>query len=104
MTAAPHLRARPAEFRYGVVLVLTLANVVWQIVGPAGGWARALALGVQIAALVVIVAASRARPTVRRKRTLAGAAVGALAIAAVAAGLLPSWIELAASGLLSVAI
>jgi Ion channel len=104
MTAAPPLRARPAEFRYGVVFVLTLANVVWQIVGPAAGWSRALALALQIAALVVIVATSRARATVRRKRTLPGTAIGALAIAAVAAGLLPAWIELAGSGLLSVAI
>src|SRR3954469_11473611 len=95
---------RPAGFRYGAVLVLTLATVVWEIVAPAAGWSRAVALALQIAALVVIVATSRVRATVRRARMVAGTAAGALAIAAVAAGVLPDWLELLGSALISLAI
>jgi hypothetical protein len=104
MTAPQHLRVRPAEFRYGVVLVLTLAQVVWQIVAPSEAWSRAVAFALQIAALVVIAATSRARAGVRRARTLAGAAAGALVVGAVAAGVLPTSVELIGAALVSVAI
>jgi hypothetical protein len=91
-------------FRYGAVFVLTLANVVWQIVVPTSGWSRAVAFALQIAALLVIVATSRTRPGVRHTRSLAGAAVGVLAIVAVATGAQPDRVELAGAALLSVAI
>lgn len=101
MSAAPRRRTRPAEFRYGAVLALTLATVVWQIVGPDTSASAALALALQFGALVVIVATSRARAEVRRARALAGAAVGVILIAAVAVGALPSWVELVGAALLT---
>lgn len=104
MTAATNLRTRPAEFRYGVVLALTLASVVWQIVAPDRSWSAALALALQVAALVMIVATSRARAEVRRARALLGAAIGVLVIGAVAVDALPTWVELIGSAVLTLAI
>lgn len=95
---------RPAEFRYGIVLALTLATVVWQIVAPGGSWSAALALALQVAALVVIVATSRVRPEVRRVRALIGTAAGAVLIGAVAFDVVPAWVEPVGAALLTLAI
>src|SRR4051812_37547309 len=107
MTAAdaPGSRdARPAEFRYGVVFLLTLAEVVWQIVGPAAQWSVAVAFALQCAALLVVVATSRAREEVRRVRTVAAAVVAVGLVTAIAGDLTPNWLPLATGGALSIAI
>jgi hypothetical protein len=107
MTAAdaPGARhARPAEFRYGIVFGLTLAEVVWQIVGPGADWSVAVAFALQGAALVVVVATSRAREDVRRVRTVVGSVLAAAVVGAIAAGALPGWLQIAGGGLLSFAI
>jgi hypothetical protein len=107
MTAAdaPGFRhARPAEFRYGIVFLLTLAEVVWQIVGPAAHWSVAVAFALQAAALVVIIATSRVRENVRRTRAVAGALLAAVVVAGIAAGTLPGWLEAGVGGALSLAI
>lgn len=104
MSAVPRHRTRPAEFRYGAVLALTLATVVWQIVAPETSASAALALALQFGALVVIVATSRVRAQVRRARALVGAAVGAILIGAVAVDALPAWAELVGAALLTLAI
>jgi hypothetical protein len=95
---------RPAEFRYGAVFGLTLLVVVWLILAPSADWSRAVAFALESAALMVVVATSRARPETRRVRTGAGVLVAVSFVAAVAAGLLPRWAEAAAGGLVSVAI
>jgi hypothetical protein len=107
MTAAdaPGFRdARPAEFRYGAVLALMLAEVVWQIAAPAASWSVAVAFALQGAALVLILATSRAREEVRRVRAIAGAVLSALVVGAIAAGWLPGWAQAAVAGALSFAI
>jgi hypothetical protein len=91
-------------FRYGAVFVLTAAGVVWAILAPDADWSRSVAFALQSTALVVIIATSRVRPAVRRVRTAVGVAVGALAIAAVASGIVPAWVELLGGTLLSLAI
>src|SRR3954454_6069155 len=91
-------------FRYGAVFALTLAGVVWAILAPDSGWSRSVGFALQTTALVVIIATSRVRPAVRRARTLAGVALGALVIAAVASGIVPAWAELIGGGLLGLAI
>jgi hypothetical protein len=95
---------RPAEFRYGIVFLLTLAEVVWQIIGPSAHWSVAVAFALQGAALVVVAATSRAREDVRRVRALAGGVLAGLVVAGIAGGLLPGWLEVAIGGLLSFAI
>ena len=58
---------RHAGFRYGAAFVLTLLVVMVAIVAPAGELMRATVLALESAALVVVVATSRARAEVRRK-------------------------------------
>jgi len=79
-----------ASFRYGAVLVLTFTLLVFQVATPGADWSRAIALLLEGATLMVVVATSRERRTVRRQRTvLIGAVVLALAIA-IAFGALPA--------------
>src|SRR3954454_19664563 len=84
--------ARPAEFRYGVVLVLVLAVVALLIVAPAGDWTYACAFALESAALVVAIATSRARADVRRVRSAAVTLFAVAWVLAVAAGALPQWL------------
>jgi hypothetical protein len=95
---------RPAEFRYGAVFVLTLIVVVFLIVAPATDWSRAVAFALESMALVVVVATSRTRADVRRVRTAAGALAAAAWAVAVASGVLPTWLVLAAGGVVSIAV
>jgi hypothetical protein len=94
----------PARYRYGAVLALTLALLVFVILAPPGDWSRAVALLLESAALVVAVATSRARSEVRRSRAVAVAAAGAIIVAAVAAGIVPQWATLLLSGAIALAI
>src|SRR3954469_25864274 len=96
--------SRPAEFHYGVVLVLVLAVVALLIVAPAGDWTYAAAFALESAALVVAIATSRARADVRRARSAAVTLVGVAWVLAVAAGVLPQWLVLAGAGALTLAI
>ncbi len=62
---------RPAQFRYGIVFLLTLAVVVFVIAAPSADWARAVALAIEGAALVVAVATARERKQVRYRNAVA---------------------------------
>ena len=103
-TSRPPAVFRPAEFRYGAVFVLTLIVVVFLIVAPATDWSRAVAFALQSMALVIVVATSRTRADVRRARTAAGAVAATAWVVAVASGVLPTWLVLAAGGAVSIAI
>ena len=80
------------SFRFGAVFFLTLLLCVFLIVAPDGDWARGFALALQSAALIVVVATSRASAAVRRVRTVVGGCVALVILIAVAAGLLPEWV------------
>jgi hypothetical protein len=80
---------RSAEYRYGVVLLLAFILVVFAIVAPDADWARAVAMTLEGAALLVAVATSRARSEVRRARALAVCAGALLLVIVIALGLLP---------------
>jgi hypothetical protein len=95
---------RPAEFRYGAVLLIVLVLVVFLIVAPAENWARALALALEVAALTVAFATSRVRPAVRRRRVLIGGVVTVVAAGCVVAGLVPLSVVDASGALIAVAI
>ncbi len=95
---------RPAEFRYGAVLILTLVVVVFVIVAPADNWSNAVALALQSASLVVVVATSRVRADLRRNRVLAAACAASALVLAVALGRVPDGFMLLGGGILSIAV
>jgi hypothetical protein len=104
MNGRPEPAIAPARYRYGAVFGITLALLAFVILAPAEDWSRALALLLESAALIVAVATSRERPAVRRTRAVAIAAVGAIAVIGVGAGVLGTVPALALSGALAVAI
>jgi hypothetical protein len=80
---------RPGGYRYGVVLLLAFALVVFQVLTSGGDWSRAVVVALQSAALLVVVATSRARSEVRRARATAVGAGALVLVAGVAAGVVP---------------
>ncbi len=105
MQDKPHSAGeRPAEFRYGAVLVLTLVVVMFVIIAPSADWSSAIALALQSASLVVVIATSHMRPDRRRVRTSVGACAAAALVLVVALGDVPEWVMLLGGGLLSLAV
>jgi hypothetical protein len=64
------------QFRYGLVLLLIVALVFFQIAAPASNLALSIDVLLAAAALTVAVATSRQRENVRRRRALAVTALG----------------------------
>jgi hypothetical protein len=95
---------RPVRFRYGVVLVLMLALVVFVIAAPSGDWSRAVALAIEGAALVFAVATARERGEVRYRDALVAGAVMIVLIFGVAAGVVSQALTAAVNLLVTAAI
>ncbi len=96
--------ARPPQFRYPAVLVLMLTAVVFVIAAPNTNWSRALALAIEGCALVLTVATSRERESVRRRRAVTLGLVTIVAGILIAFGLLPSWVASVAAILVTAGI
>src|SRR5947209_19705715 len=92
LRAARAGEVRQPQFRYPAVLALMLAAVVFLIAAPSANWSRALGIAIEGSALVLTVATSRDRESVRRRRafTIGVAMLGAVIL--IAAGLLPVWL------------
>jgi hypothetical protein len=71
-----------AGFRYGVVLLLILASLVFQLAAPDADWARLVTIVIQGLALLAALLASRVHPWVLRLAT--GAVVAAIVASAAA--------------------
>ena len=84
--AEPRATPGDAEYRYGVVLLILLALVVFEIVAPSTDWERAITVGLAGAALIVAVATSRMASRRRRDLELVVAAVVALLVVGIAPG------------------
>ena len=95
---------RSAAYRYGAVLLCTVAVLVFLIVAPSADWSRALALAIQALALLVAVATSRARAEVRRTRAALVGAVTVVVVAGVAAGSIPAGAATALGALVGAAV
>jgi hypothetical protein len=92
------------QFRYPAVLALMLATVVFLIAAPAANWSSALGIAIEGAALVLTVATSRARESVRRRRAITlGLAMIAVVIL-IALGLLPKWLTAVAAILVTAGV
>jgi Ion channel len=102
MTAAD-VRPR-AEFRYGAVFVLMVTLLVFVTIAPGADATRAVVLGLEGAALLVVVATSRERRAVRNARVRMLAVAAVVAVSAVAFGALPLPVVLAANGILTLCI
>jgi ion channel len=90
--AASRADAHQPQFRYPAVLGLMLAAVVLLIAAPTADWSRAVAIALEGCALVLTVATSRERESVRRRRAITLGLVMIAAVVLVALGLLPVWL------------
>ncbi len=93
-----------ANFRFGVVFLLTLTLLVFVIVAPSANWSRAVACSLQWLALLTVVATSRARSGVRQPIAVVIVAFTAFTVVGEAAGALSEAVLFAISGALSAAI
>ena len=93
-----------AEFRYGFVLLILLALVVFEIVAPSSNWERAITVGLAGAALIVAVATSRMASKRRRNLELVVSGFVAVMIVGIAAGALSAAFAHAAVAVIVVAI
>jgi hypothetical protein len=88
-------RAGQPQFRYPAVLALTFVTTVFLIAAPTADWSRAIAVAIEGSALVLTVATSRERESVRRLWSI-GIGLGMLAIVIlIAVGLAPKWLTAA---------
>jgi hypothetical protein len=93
-----------ARFRYGAVFALALTIVIFLIASPSGPWARAIALGLEFGALLVVIETSRVRQSLRRARATAVTILAALTMLLTGIGVLPSAATFALGGLLSLIV
>jgi len=92
------------RFRYGAVFALAFAIAVFLISAPGGDWSRAVALTLEFAALLVVIATSRTRREIRRTRATVVAIVAATLVILTGAGVLPAIVTFGIGGLLFVII
>src|SRR5947209_2560321 len=82
-TRIPSVRG---QHRYGVVFVLILVLVLFEISTPAADWSRAVDVALAGSALTVAVATSRARRDVRRARALVVSGIALILVIGIATG------------------
>jgi Ion channel len=85
------------QFRYPAVLALVLAAVVFLIAAPAADWSKAIGIAMEGAALVLTVATSRERESVRLRRAIVGSLAVIALVALIGAGDVPRWLTGAAA-------
>jgi hypothetical protein len=95
---------RSAGFRYGLVFGLTFVLLVFSIVTPDGAAGRTIGIGLELAALLVVIATSRERESVRRSRAIVVGLAGAALLVGIATGVFDKPVSFAAAALLAVAI
>jgi hypothetical protein len=90
-----HDSAGQPQFRYPAVLALMLVTTVFLIAAPNADWSRALAVALEGCALVLTVATSRERESIRRRTSMV-LGVGMIAIVIlIALGIAPAWLTAA---------
>ena len=84
--AAKRIPPVRGQHRYGIVFLLILVLVLFEITSPAADWARAVDVALAAAALTVAVATSRAGTQVRRIRALVVSGVALVVVIGIATG------------------
>jgi hypothetical protein len=92
------------QFRYPAVLVLMLAAVVFGIAAPTANWSLALGIAIEGCALVLTVATSRDRESVRRRRAITLGLGLVAAVILIALGALPAWLRAAVAILVTAGV
>ncbi len=92
MSADGRTEVGQPQFRYPAVLALMLAAVVFLIAAPTADWSRAVAIAIEGCGLVITVATSRARESVRRRRAITVGVPMIAAVVLIAVGRLPIWL------------
>jgi len=95
---------RTAQFRYGIVFLLTLAVVVFVIAAPSANWSRATALAIDGVALVFAIATTRDREEIRRRNAAIAALLMVVLILLAATGAAPRGLIDLANVLITVAV
>jgi len=95
---------RMPEFRYGIVMMIILALVIFEIVAPDADWARAVLVALAGGALTVAVATSRERASIRRQRARVVGGVSFLVALGIATGVLSAAVTFAVVTVLIAAI
>jgi hypothetical protein len=80
-----------AQFRYGIVFLIVLGTLVFEILAPDANWARAVSIALVGGALTVAVATSRQRETVRRARSFLVGGLAFVFVVGVAIGVVHAW-------------
>lgn len=96
--------ALAARYRYGAVFILVCIVVVYTIVAPDGAGSMAVGFALTGLALLVAISTSRARTTVRRRRTAVGGAVILLIAIGILLGVVAKQATFVLSAVLTVAI
>lgn len=94
---------RDASHRYGIVLAVALAAVVFLIVAPEAPWSRAVGLAFAGGMLLAVVATSRGSVRLRQSASVATIAVTAAIVLAVAFKLISQGLGTALSAVLVIA-
>jgi Ion channel len=92
------------QFRYPAVLALMITAVVFSIAAPSGNWSRAVGIAIEASALVITVATSRERESVRLRRAGMLAAAVLAAVILIGLGDVPRWLLFAAAIVVTAAI
>lgn len=89
-SAQPEVISGRTRVRYGVVFLLLLVLLLFEVVTPSSSVSHAIDVALGASALTWAVATSRARRTVRRVRTRAVAGAAFVVVIGVATGLFPA--------------
>jgi hypothetical protein len=92
------------QYRYFTVLLLLLLVVVFVIAAPTANWTRALTVGLEGVALVVAVATSRERESVRLRNAGVLGVVMLAAACVIALGDVPRWLTAVLAVMVTAAI
>lgn len=93
-----------AQFRYGLVFMLILAVLIFEVLSPDNDWGRAVGIALTGAALAVAVGTSRVRGQVRRLRALVVGVIASVTVVGVATGVLSASVAFLVSTLLLAAL
>ena len=83
-------RGTEASFRYGLVFLVVLTLLMFEVLTPDVDWARAGGIALAGAALVIAIGTSRERGGVRRRRAVVVGLAALIVVILVGTGILPA--------------